>query len=91
MKKTRSKKSRDTVPLSKFISILQGTDDKLGQFLDQDIEATANHRNVLRHFLDSCPSLVSPNVHKNHQYLQKYVGRIQNHSQPQYLYKHHRC
>ena len=43
---------------------LQGADDKLGQFLDQDIEATANHRNVLRHSLESCPSLVSPNVNK---------------------------
>jgi hypothetical protein len=41
-----------------------GADDKLGQFLDQDIEATANHRNVLRHSLESCPSLVSPNVNK---------------------------
>ncbi len=56
---------------------LQGADDKLGQFLDQDFEASANRRNVLRHSLESCPSLVSPNV-KNHQYLQKYVGRIQN-------------
>jgi hypothetical protein len=45
-------------------SIVQGADDKLGQFLDQDIEASANHRNVLRHFLKSCPSLVSPNVNK---------------------------
>ena len=37
---------------------VQGADDKLGQFLDQDIEASANHRNVLRHSLESCPSLV---------------------------------
>ena len=43
---------------------IQGADDKLGQFLDQDIEALANHRNVLRHSLESCPSLVSPNVNK---------------------------
>ncbi len=43
---------------------IQGVDDKLGQFLDQDIEASANHRNVLRHSLKSCPSLVSPNVNK---------------------------
>jgi hypothetical protein len=43
---------------------IQGADDKLGQFLDQDIEATANHRNVLRLFLESCPSLVSLNVNK---------------------------
>ena len=56
---------------------VQGADDILGQFLDQDFEASANHRNILRHSLESCPSLVSPNV-KNHQYLQKYVGRIQN-------------
>jgi hypothetical protein len=37
---------------------VQGADDKLGQFLDQDIEASANHRNVLRHSLESFPSLV---------------------------------
>ena len=43
---------------------LQGADDKLGQFLDQDFEASANYRNVLRHSLESCPSLVSPNVKK---------------------------
>jgi hypothetical protein len=43
---------------------VQGADDKLGQFLDQDIEASANHRNVLRHSLESCPSLVSFNVNK---------------------------
>jgi hypothetical protein len=43
---------------------IQGADDKLGQFLDQDIEASANHRNVLRHSLESCPSLVSFNVNK---------------------------
>ncbi len=43
---------------------IQGADDKIGQFLDQDIEASANHKNVLRHSLDSCPSLVSPNVKK---------------------------
>jgi hypothetical protein len=43
---------------------VQGADDKLGQFLDQDFEASANHRNVLRNSLESCPSLVSPNVKK---------------------------
>jgi hypothetical protein len=43
---------------------IQGADDKLGQFLDQDFEASANHRNVLQHSLESCPSLVSPNVKK---------------------------
>ncbi len=37
---------------------LQGADNKLGQFLSQDIYATANHRNCLRHSLESCPSLV---------------------------------
>jgi hypothetical protein len=41
-----------------ILYVLQGADDKLGQFLDQDIEASANHRNVLRHSLESCPSLV---------------------------------
>jgi hypothetical protein len=46
------------------VSHIQGADDKLGQFLDQDIEASANHRNVLRHSLESCLSLVSPNVNK---------------------------
>jgi hypothetical protein len=46
------------------LDTIQGADDKLGQFLDQDIEATANHRNVLGHSLESCPSLVSPNVNK---------------------------
>jgi hypothetical protein len=43
---------------------IQGADDKLGQFLDQDFEASANHRNVLRLSLESCPSLVSPNAKK---------------------------
>jgi hypothetical protein len=43
---------------------LQGADNKLGQFLGQDIEATANHRNVLRHSLKSYSSLVSRNVSK---------------------------
>jgi hypothetical protein len=43
---------------------VQGADDKLGQFLDQDIEATASHRIFLRHSLKSCSSLVSPNVNK---------------------------
>jgi len=39
-------------------SDVQGADNKLGQFLIQDIYATANHRNCLRHSLESCPSLV---------------------------------
>jgi hypothetical protein len=43
---------------------IQGADDKLGQFLDQDIEASASHRNFLRHSIKSCSSLVSPNVNK---------------------------
>jgi hypothetical protein len=43
---------------------IQGADDKLGQFLDQDIEASASHRNFLRHSLKSCSSLVSPNENK---------------------------
>ncbi len=43
---------------------VQGADDKLGQFLDQDIETSANHRNVLRHSMESCPSLVSFNENK---------------------------
>jgi hypothetical protein len=46
------------------MKIIQGADDKLGQFLDQDIEASASHRNFLRHPLKSCSSLVSPNVNK---------------------------
>ncbi len=46
------------------IFVVQGADDKLGQFLDQDIQALANHRNVLRQSLESCPSLVSPNLNK---------------------------
>ncbi len=37
---------------------IQGADNKLGQFLIQDIYATANHRNCLRHSLESCLSLV---------------------------------
>jgi hypothetical protein len=37
---------------------IQGADNKLGHFLSQDIYATANHRNYLRHSLESCPSLV---------------------------------
>ena len=43
---------------------LQGADNKLGQFLGQDIEARANHRNVLRHSSESYSSLVSRNVSK---------------------------
>jgi hypothetical protein len=37
---------------------IQGADNKLGQFLIQEIYATANRRNCLRHSLESCPSLV---------------------------------
>jgi hypothetical protein len=37
---------------------VQGADNKLGQFLNQDIYRPANHRNNLRHSLESCPSLV---------------------------------
>jgi hypothetical protein len=43
---------------------IQGADNKLGQFLGQNIEATANHRNVLQHSLESYSSLVSRNVSK---------------------------
>ncbi len=50
--------------LKQIVDQIQGADDKLGQFLDQDIEASASHRNVLRYFLKSCSSLVSPNVNK---------------------------
>jgi outer membrane protein TolC len=38
--------------------------DVIPELVDQDIEASANHRNVLRHSLESCPSLVSFNVNK---------------------------
>ena len=44
--------------------VIQGADDKLGQFLAQDIEASASHRNFLQHSLKSCSSLVSPYVNK---------------------------
>jgi hypothetical protein len=44
--------------------LVQGADNKLGQFLGQDIEASANHRNVLRPSLESYSSLVSHNVSK---------------------------
>ncbi len=37
---------------------IQGADDKLGQFLDQGIWATAYHRNILQVLLKSCASLV---------------------------------
>ncbi len=40
-----------------FLNI-QGADDKLGQFLDQGIYATAYHRNILQVSLKSCASLV---------------------------------
>jgi hypothetical protein len=47
-----------------IIKHIQGADDKLGQFLNQDIEASASHRNVLRHFLESYTSLLSRNADK---------------------------
>jgi hypothetical protein len=47
-----------------ILPYIQGADNKLGQFLGQDIEATANHRKVLRHSLESYSSLVSCNVSK---------------------------
>jgi hypothetical protein len=47
-----------------YIMHLHGADNKLGQFLGQDIEASANHRNVLRYSLESYLSLVSHNVSK---------------------------
>jgi hypothetical protein len=50
-------------PLKRFWRI-QDADNKLGQFLGQDIEARANHRNVLRHSLESYSSLVSRDVSK---------------------------
>jgi hypothetical protein len=53
-----------TIQLIEQNFYLQGADDKLGQFLDQDFESSANHKNVLRHSLESCPSLVSPNLKK---------------------------
>jgi hypothetical protein len=37
---------------------IQGADDKLGQFLDQDIKATGYHRNILQVSLKSWASLV---------------------------------
>ncbi len=43
---------------------LQGADNKLGQFLGQDIEASANHRNVLPPSLECYSSVVSRNVSK---------------------------
>jgi hypothetical protein len=38
--------------------LIQGADDKLGQFLSRDIQATAILRNCWRHSLESCSSLV---------------------------------
>jgi len=63
--------------VSLSIKLLQGADDKLGKFLDQDIEASANHRNVLRHFEKLSISgftlyKQTINIYK------KYVGWIQN-------------
>ncbi len=70
-------KNRITMFCLPIPTLIQGADDKLGRFLDQDIEASANHRNVLRHSLESCPSLFNL-MWTNHEYLQKNVGRIQN-------------
>jgi hypothetical protein len=56
---------------------IQGANNKLGQFLGQDIEASAYHRNVLRHSLESYSSLVSRNVSKP-SLVTKCVGRVQN-------------
>jgi len=44
--------------LKKFCLQVPGADVKLGQFLGQDIWATADQKKDLRHFLDSCPSLL---------------------------------
>ena len=41
-----------------YINSGTGVGDKLGKFFSQDIYATANYRNCLRHSLESCPSLV---------------------------------
>jgi hypothetical protein len=45
--------------------------------LNQDIYGTANHRNNLRHSLESCPSLVRRNVN-NPSLDKKYFGRERN-------------
>jgi hypothetical protein len=58
------------------MDILQGADNKLGQFLNQDIYGLANQRNSLRYSLESCPSLVWRNVNKPSLAI-KYVGRVQ--------------
>jgi hypothetical protein len=39
-------------------SKIQGADNKLGQFLSQDILASANHINCVQHSLESYPSLI---------------------------------
>ncbi len=57
--------------------LLQGADNKLGQFLNQDIYRTDNHRNILRHSLERWPSLVCRNVNKLSLAI-KYVGRVRN-------------
>ncbi len=59
------------------INHIQGADDKLGQFLSQDIWATANHKNCLQHSLESCPSLLCRNVDKP-SLNAKYVDRVRN-------------
>ncbi len=56
---------------------IQGADDKLGQFLSQDIYATANHRNCLQHSLESCLSLLLDNVKKS-SLTTIYVNRVRN-------------
>jgi hypothetical protein len=50
--------SKDSFLYSTGDDDIQGADNKLGQFLNQDIYGTANHRNNLRHSLESCRSLV---------------------------------
>ncbi len=56
---------------------IQGADNELGQFLIQDIYATANHRNCLRHSLESCQSLVWWNVNRP-SLAKKYASRTPN-------------
>ncbi len=59
------------------ISHIQGADDKLGQFLRQDIYAPANQRNCLQHSLESCLSLLWDNVKKS-SFTTKYIDRVRN-------------
>ncbi len=60
-----------------YNDFIQGADNKLGQFLNQDIYGTDNHRNILRHSLESCPSLVWHNINKPSLAI-KYVGWVRN-------------